>query len=61
VARASGLVEVSLTPALQRALPPIRSEVWLVVHRALREVPRIAAVWDFLVEEAERLGYAPAP
>ncbi len=61
VGRASGLVEVSLAPGLQRALPQLRSELWLVVHRALRDVPRIAAVWEFLVDEARRLGYAPGP
>jgi DNA-binding transcriptional LysR family regulator len=61
LARGNGLVEVRVAPALQRGFPSLRSEIWLVVHRALREVPRIAAVWDFLVEEAARLGYAPAP
>jgi len=30
------------------------NESWLVGHRALRGVPRIAAVWDFLVEEFQR-------
>jgi hypothetical protein len=29
---------------MERAAGP-----WRVVHRALREVPRIAAVWGFLV------------
>ncbi len=61
VGRANGLVEVSLAAALERGLPRLRSELWLVVHRALRNVPRIAAVWEFLVEEAARLGYAPGP
>ncbi len=27
------------------------NETWLVGHRALRAVPRVAAVWAFLVEE----------
>jgi DNA-binding transcriptional LysR family regulator len=27
------------------------SDTWLVGHRALRSVPRIAAVWEFLVQE----------
>jgi len=31
------------------ALP--RGELWLVGHRVLRDVPRVAAVWAFLVEE----------
>jgi len=30
------------------------NETWLVGHRALRGVPRVAAVWDFLVEEFAR-------
>lgn len=61
IGRARELVEVPLAPALQRRLPAMRSELWLVVHRALRAVPRVAAVWEFLVEEAKRLGYAPEP
>jgi len=28
-----------------------KSELWLVVHRVLRDVPRVAALWSFLVEE----------
>ena len=47
----TGLVAVapakSLAPAWA-ALP--HEEVWLVGHRALRQVPRIAAVWDFVLE-----------
>ena len=44
----------SLAPAWE-ALPS--AELWLVAHRAQRRVPRIAAVWDFLLE---RLGsYEP--
>ena len=30
------------------------NETWLVGHKALRGVPRVAAVWDFLVEEFAR-------
>jgi DNA-binding transcriptional LysR family regulator len=26
-------------------------DLWLVSHRALRDVPRVAAVWDFLAQE----------
>jgi DNA-binding transcriptional LysR family regulator len=29
-------------------------EMWLVGHRALRTVPRVAAVWDFLTEHLAR-------
>ena len=34
---------------------PLSSEVWLVTHRALRDVPRIRAVWRFLEECMEEL------
>lgn len=46
------LESARMTKALERelqALPPI--QLWLVGHRALREVPRVAAVWDFIVDE----------
>ena len=39
------LVEVPVTVPLPPSIP-----MWLVCHRALRRVPRIAAVWDFLLE-----------
>jgi hypothetical protein len=55
---ACGLAPVPLEAGLRRSLPSMAaaSEAWLVAHRALRDVPRIAAVWDFLVEELTRLG-----
>lgn len=55
---ACGLSKVRLDAELVRQLPSMQSvsEAWLVAHRALRDVPRIAAVWDFLVEELTRLG-----
>lgn len=28
--------------------PDLDAEIWLVAHRALREVPRVQAVWEFL-------------
>jgi len=37
----------ALAPAW-RALPV--GELWLVGHRALREVPRVAAVWELIAE-----------
>jgi DNA-binding transcriptional LysR family regulator len=38
------------------------NETWLVGHRALRGVPRVAAVWAFLVEEfADFVQKAPRP
>ena len=46
------LVAARLAPALAgelTTLPPV--QLWLVGHRALRDVPRIAAVWRFIVEE----------
>lgn len=39
-----GLLRIE-TPEL-----PLASEVWLVTHRALRDVPRIRAVWRFVQE-----------
>lgn len=35
----------------RRALP--RNDLWLITHRALRNVPRIRAVWDALTEFAD--------
>jgi len=56
MARAAGLVEVALSPELRRSLPPLSGgDSWLVVHRALREVPRVAAVWEFVLELAAEL------
>jgi len=49
--RVPGLVRVSFGAALRRALPPAPQEsLWLVGHRALREVPRVSAVWDLMVQ-----------
>ena len=36
------------------------SETWLVGHSALRNVPRVSAVWAFLVDEFARFE-APGP
>ncbi|HEX6272774.1 MAG TPA: LysR family transcriptional regulator [Polyangiaceae bacterium] len=49
-----GLEPVKLAPALKEAAEdwPV-SDLFLVAHRALREVPRVRVVWDLLVE---RLG-----
>jgi DNA-binding transcriptional LysR family regulator len=43
----------ALAPSV-RELPA--NETWLVGHRALRDVPRVAAVWEFLVEEFTKVG-----
>jgi hypothetical protein len=42
---------VKLAPALKDAAEdwPV-SELFLVTHRALRDVPRVRAVWDLLVD-----------
>lgn len=50
------LVPLAMAPELRASLPPApKGALWLVGHRALRDVPRIAAVWSFIEEEAERL------
>jgi DNA-binding transcriptional LysR family regulator len=50
------LVEARLAPGLAARLPPLpREQLWMVGHRALREVPRIAAVWSFVREELSRM------
>ena len=45
------LAAVALARPLRAQLAELPDdELWLVGHRALRGVPRIAALWDFLVE-----------
>ena len=45
------LVPVAIRKALQPSWDALPVEdLWLVGHRALRTVPRIAALWDFLAE-----------
>ncbi|HEX4478782.1 MAG TPA: LysR family transcriptional regulator [Polyangiaceae bacterium] len=52
--RGHRLVEVRLSPELYPKIPRFPHEtLWLVGHRALRDVPRIAAVWQFIVDEIE--------
>ncbi len=51
-----GLAPVKISPKLRRSMTPwSRDELFLVTHRALRNVPRVRAVWDFLVAEASAL------
>jgi DNA-binding transcriptional LysR family regulator len=58
---AGAIAPLRLRPALAKRLPPFpRGQLWLVTHRALRQVPRVAVVWDFLAEELERARGAPA-
>ncbi|MFK7989471.1 MAG: LysR family transcriptional regulator [Sandaracinaceae bacterium] len=46
-----GLVPVKLSRALKRALDPLpEDDLFLVAPRALRSVPRVRAVWEFLRE-----------
>ena len=45
-----GLMEVPCAPALRREIATLpEMQLWLAGHRAHRSVPRIAAVWDWLV------------
>jgi DNA-binding transcriptional LysR family regulator len=47
-----GLAPVALAPPLRAAAAALPvDDLWLVGHRALREVPRVAAVWNFFLEE----------
>jgi len=47
----AGLEPLRFTSALRRGLGPFPTgAIHLVGHRALREVPRVAAVWTFLAE-----------
>jgi DNA-binding transcriptional LysR family regulator len=55
-ARLRGLAPVRYAEALAPSVASLPSdELWLVGHRALRDVPRVAAVWEFLLEELGRL------
>jgi DNA-binding transcriptional LysR family regulator len=55
LARLSKVAPVRHTRALAPSVAELpTTETWLVGHRALREVPRVAAVWSFLVEEFAR-------
>lgn len=50
-----GLEALRPTARLRRSTAPCPAgPLFLVTHRALRNVPRVAAVWDFLVEQAAR-------
>jgi DNA-binding transcriptional LysR family regulator len=54
-ARVSGVAPLRYGKALEPSAAELPlNETWLVGHRALRGVPRIAAVWDFLVDEFQR-------
>jgi DNA-binding transcriptional LysR family regulator len=54
-ARVDAIVPLGYAKALAGSvgeLPP--NETWLVGHKALRSVPRVAAVWALLLEEFQR-------
>lgn len=59
----NGLVALATRGEAQEALARLPPEiVWMVGHRALRDVPRVAAVWDLFLERAASLqGAAPSP
>lgn len=48
-----GLVPVKIAARLRRSMSPWpRDDLFLVTHRALRNVPRVSAMWELLVEHA---------
>jgi DNA-binding transcriptional LysR family regulator len=54
-----GLVEVEHARALDAAWAALPvGTLWLVGHRALRNVPRVAAVWSFILESIGKEGEA---
>jgi DNA-binding transcriptional LysR family regulator len=54
----TGLVPIARAKRLAAAWAGLPStNLWIVAHRALRRVPRVAAVWDFLLA---KLGAFPA-
>lgn len=51
-----GLVPLELAPRLRRTMQPWPTdELYLVMPRALRQVPRVRAVWSHLVEELRQV------
>ena len=49
-----GLCAVACSRELRKSLAALpRGSLWLVTHRALREVPRIAVVWSWLEKQFE--------
>ncbi|HWN67467.1 MAG TPA: hypothetical protein VNM90_07485, partial [Haliangium sp.] len=54
--RARELVALRYATALERDAEDWPTDaLWLVGHRALRDIPRVAAVWDFLIAELRAL------
>jgi DNA-binding transcriptional LysR family regulator len=50
MSQVDGLVEVPVTRAFREQHPFPSDELWMVVHRALRQVPRVQCVWDFVLK-----------
>jgi DNA-binding transcriptional LysR family regulator len=50
----SGLAELPMPKRCESIEVP-RGELWLVGHRALRSVPRVAATWEFLADIFKRV------
>jgi DNA-binding transcriptional LysR family regulator len=56
-AKLRGLAEVECATAIKKSLAALpEGTLWLVGHRALREVPRVAVVWAWLKGRFERGG-----
>jgi DNA-binding transcriptional LysR family regulator len=57
-----GLAPVRYAPVLQASASewPV-DDLWLVGHAALRDTPRVAATWDFLVEMFDEATRPPRP
>ncbi|HKP55928.1 MAG TPA: LysR family transcriptional regulator [Polyangiales bacterium] len=54
--RVRPLVQAKLSPQLAAQTGDLtKLELWLVGHRALRDIPRVAVVWDFIIEELARI------
>ncbi len=51
----SGLTPLALHESLREGIDWPSDDFLMVTPRSMRRVPRIAAVWDFLLEEAPRL------
>lgn len=52
----SALVPLECAPSLRASLEELpKDDLWLVGHRALRDVPRVSAVWSFLLQEVRNV------
>jgi len=61
-AQLPGLTELQCTPAIRQTIDAIpESSLWLVGHRALRDVPRIAAVWSWIKAQLNPRSRAGCP